>query len=317
MGEGEVYKANEVGEPIDIILLTHGRLEDLTKPCVATIYAHTKSPFHLIVVDDSTPDMDDGKDKTPQWFKRLQIEYQNITFIHSDIPFKSGNQMFNIGLTHGSNRFVATVMNSIRVEPDWDIVATQMMAQNPKIGIIGLKCLKLKWSEGEDGQIESAGICMNGYLPCDMGRNEPGHRLTCAYPCFSVQWAFALLRREAAVNNLTEDLWAPFVGFDDIDNSLFLRYKGWEAWYCGLGVGYHLTHATRGSREDETLLKNRQNAEKFYKRWGYWEMFKAENPYAPEYYPNGEVKFICNANEMPLVVSGDTPKKSPKIKINS
>ncbi len=307
MKDGEVYKAEETSEPIDIILLTHGRL-DLTIPCVSAIYAHTRSPFHLIVVDNSTPDMDDGKDKTPEWFKRFQIDNQNVAFYHQDTPFKSGNQMFNIGLKHGTNRFVATIMNSVQVEPDWDIVATQMMRQNPKIGIIGLKCLKLNWGEKEHGQIESAGIYMFDYTPCDMGRDEAGHRLSGSYPCFSLQWAFALLRREAVTGNLDEDLWHGFVGWDDIDNTLYLRYKGWEAWYCGLGAGYHATHATRGTNEETAHIQNRRNAEIFYKRWGYWDLFKQKNPYAPEYFSNGEVKFLTNAKDMPLLIKEDDGK---------
>ena len=300
---GEVYEGNNTGEPIDIILITHGKLKELTIPCVSAIYAHTKSLFHLIVVDDSTSDMDDGKDTTPQWFHRLKMEHENITYIHSDVPYKSGNQIFNIGLKHGNNRFVATIMNSVLVEPDWDIVAIQMMRNNPKIGIIGFKCLKLGWSEKEDGQIESAGININGYVPCDTGRDEPGHRLSVSYPSFSLQWAFALLRREAAEGNLEEDLWEGFVGFDDIANTIYLRYKGWESWYCGLGVGYHHTHATRGTNEDDAFIKNRKNNEIFCKRFGYWDLFKDKNCYAPEYFPNDEIKFLCNANDLPLEVA--------------
>ena len=301
-GGVEVYQAEGVTEPIDIILITHGRLEDLTVPCVSAIYAYTRNPFHLIVVDDSTPDMDEGKDKTPEWFKRLQIENTNITFIHSDIPYKSGNQIFNLALAHSKNRFAATIMNSILVEPDWDVVAVKMMSDKPKIGIIGLKCLKKDWIDETDGQIESAGISLNGFLPCDMGRDQPGHRLPVSYPCFSLQWAFALLRKEAVIGNLNEDLWEGFVGWDDIDNTLYLRYKGWEAWYCGLGAGYHSTHATRGSDSNDTLLKNRKNGEIFYKRWGLYDLFKQTYRYSPEYYPDGKVKFICNANDLPLRV---------------
>lgn len=301
----EIFEAEGMTEPIDIILPTHGRLQDLTIPCVSALYAHTKNLFHLIVVDDSTPDMDGGKDRTPEWFETLQIEQENITFVHSNKPFKAGNQIFNEGLKYSNNRFVATVMNSVLVEPDWDVVAVQMMANNPKIGIIGLKCLRFGWGDKWDGKIECAGINMTGYTPCDMGRDEPGHRLSVSYPCFSLQWAFALLRREAMTGNLDENLWQGFVGFDDIDNTLYLRYKGWEAWYCGLGAGYHFAHATRGSNEDETLIKNKMNAEIFYKRWGYWDLFRQMNPYAPEYYPHDSIKFLCNADELPLKVQDD------------
>lgn len=310
----EITHTEGITEPIDVILLTHGRLADLTVPCVAALYANTRNLFHLIVVDDSTPDMDEGKDKTPQYFKSLQIEYQNITFIHSDVPYKSGNQMFNIGLAHGNARFIATVMNSTMVEPDWDVVATRMMVDNPKIGIIGFKSIKAGWEDGTDGLIESAGINMTNYTPCDMGRNQPSHRLSSSYPCFSLQWAFALLRREAVVGNLDEDVWQGFVGWDDIDNTIVLRSKGWEAWYCGLGTAYHKTHATRGSNEDDTLIKNRINGEIFYKRWGYWDRFKQNNPYAPEYFPEGEVKFITNADDIPITVPGVTPESKRKKK---
>lgn len=302
----EVYDGDEPLEPIDIILITHGKLEELTKRCVPAIYAHTKAPFHLIVIDDSTPDMDDGKDETPQYFKRLKIEQTNVTYFHSDVPFTSGNQIFNLGFTLGTNRFIATVMNSVMVEPDWDVVAVQMMAANPKIGITGLKCLKLGWGEGQDGQIESAGLYIHEHIPCDLGRDEAGHRRSNSYPVFCVQWAFALLRREAVEGNLREDLFNGFVGFDDIDNTVFLRYKGWEAWYCGLGAGYHQTHATRRSDEDDKFIANRKNGEIFYKRWGYWERFRKFNRFAPEYFPDADsVEFLCNADDLPLTV--DSP----------
>ncbi len=296
----EIYTVDNATEPIDIILITHGRLEDLTQHCVTALYNNTRSPFQLIVVDDSTPDMDDGTDKTPEFFERLMIERTNVTYLHSDVPYKSGNQIFNIGLAHGENRFIATVMNSVMVEPDWDVVAVQMMQTKPKIGIVGLKCLKLGWPEGQDGQIESAGLIINTHIPCDVGRDEPGHRRCNSYPCFSVQWALSILRREA-VGVLDEDVYYPFVGFDDIDNTLVIRHKGWEAWYCGLGAGYHQTHATRRATDNVRFRQNRQNAEIFYKRWGYWGIFKELNPYAPEFYPEG-VKFICNANDLPLEI---------------
>lgn len=306
--ENEVYKAGTVGEPIDIILLTHGKLDLLTVPCVSAIYANTRSLFHLIIVDDTTPDMEDGKDQTAQWVRRLQVDQQNVTFVHSDFPYKSGNQIFNIGLAHGNSRFVALIMNSVLVEPDWDIVPIQMMTNNPKIGIIGMKCLKLGWGDNSDGLIESAGVYMNGFTPCDIGRDETSHRFLGAYPCASVQWAFSMVRREAVVGNLDEDLWQGFVGWDDIDNSIYLRYKGWEVWYCGTGIGYHRTHATRGSGKNDVLRKNRINAEIFFKRWGYWELFKQANPYAPEYFPTGQVKFLCDANTLPLTIEDVPPK---------
>lgn len=308
VGIGELYNADIVSEPIDIILLTHGRLDDLTRPCIQALYQNTRNLFHLVVVDDSDPDIEDGKDKTLHFFDRLQIDCKNVTYVRSNVPFKSGNQAINVGLSRSNQRFVVVIGNSTCVEPDWDVVAVQMMTQNPKIGVIGLKSLKLGWAEGGDGLIESAGINMTNYMPCDIGRDEPSHRLTVSYPCFSVQWAHVLLRREAVVGNLDENLWQGFVGWDDIDNSLYLRYKGWEVWYCGFGVGYHKTHATRGIDKDEVFQKNRINGEIFYKRWGYWNLFRHLNTYAPEYFPNGEIQYLCDADKLPLRVTDGSTK---------
>lgn len=290
-------------EPFDVILLTHGGLEDLTVPCVSALYANTKNLFHLIIVDDSTRDMDDGKDWTPEWVDKLQIDNTNITYVHSGIPYKSGNQIINIGLSKGNSRFVAIIGNSTVVEPDWDITPIGMLSQNRKIGAVGMKCLKLGWSAAQDGQIESAGIFMDKFVPCDKGRDQPGHRFPQSYACFSVQWSSIFVRRDAVLGNLDENLWQGFVGWDDIDNSIYLRYKGWEIWYCGLSVAYHKTHATRGSDKNEILYKNRLNGEIFFKRWGYWDKYKEECPYAREFFPNGAVQFLANANDLPLTLS--------------
>ena len=247
-------------EPIDIIMPTHGRL-DLTMRSVRSLYEHTKAPFHLIVVDDSD-------DLTPTYFERLQKEKDNITYIHSDTPYKCGNQIFNIALKEAKYEFVATVMNSIFVEPEWEVVATEFMKQTPLAGIVGFKCLF------PSGIIESAGISMAGYTPIDIGRDMPGHRLAVIYECLAAQWAFALLRKKAVVGNLAEDVFHGFVGWDDIDNCFVVRSKGYKIYYCGMGVGYHEPRATRGRNDMDAHLKNRQNAEAFYKRWGYWDMFK-------------------------------------------
>ena len=245
--------------PIDIVVPTHGHLE-LTMRCINALYLNTSTKFHLIVVDDST-------DLTPRYFKQLQKEHDNITYIHSKKPYLCGNQLFNIAFKHMKTDYIATVMNSITVEPDWEIVALQLMKDNPKVGVIGFKCL-FPW-----GQIESAGIALVKYLPVDLGRSLPGHRLSNVYETLAVQWAFALLRKEAVVGVLEEDVFHGFKGWDDIDNCFVVKKAGWKVMYCGLGVGYHEPRATRGDNSQEAYLKNKENAEYFYKRWGLWETY--------------------------------------------
>ncbi len=258
--------------PIDVLLPTHNHLE-FTMDAVKALYECTTAPFHLIVMDDST----DGI--TPLYFRLLQErgvdplpKQNNITFIHSDVPYKSGNQFFNLGFKKCKYDFVATVMNSTQVDPEWEVTALRLMKDKPKCGVIGFKCLIDEPRSGTHGTIESAGIGIaDGYRPVDIGRMKPAHRLTVIQTPPAVQWAFAMLRKAAVVGVLREDIFHGFVGWDDIDNCFELRSRGWEVYYCGYGVGYHKPRATRGSDSELSHIKNMENGEHFLKRWGFWD----------------------------------------------
>ncbi len=261
MSDVETLQPAEVTQPIDIVVPVHGKLA-LTMSCIDALFENTRAPFHLIAVDDSNT----FESLTPQYFDKLRLEHKNVTYIHSAKPYKEGNQIFNIALQHCDSPFMVTVMNSVRVEPEWEVVALQMMKDNPKIGAIGFKCLF------PSGLIESAGIGIMNFVPVDIGRDEPGHRRSCIYECQAVQWAFAMLRKEA-IGVLEENIYNGFKGWDDIDNCFTLRKNGWQVWYCGLGVGYHTPRATRGNvdEERETQRVNHENSIIFYKRWGLWD----------------------------------------------
>lgn len=260
--------------PIDIIIPAHNHL-GLTIKCIDALYKYTISPFHLIVVCDST-------DLTPLYFAQLLKQHDNITYLHHDVPYKTGNQFFNEALTHCKYEFVATVMNSMTVEPDWELVGIEILKSDPKIATIGLKCL-FPW-----GTIESAGISFNAFIPTDIGVHLPAHRLSSAYEVQAVQWAFAIHRKAALIGNLEDYTFHGFVGWDDIDNCFVLRKKGWKILYSGVGVGYHEPRASRGRDDEEGGRLNRENAVTFWKRWGYWEQY----PQCHNLNLNGRVELI-------------------------
>ena len=253
--------------PFDIILPTHGNLE-LTIKALNAIYNYTTTPFQLIIMDDSDPnDPDPSTSLTVPYLKKFQKLHDNITLIHSRKPYKEGNQFFNIGLKEAKHDFVATVMNSVTVEPAWEKVALRFMAEHDDVGMVGLKTLE-RW-----GVIESAGIIFEGLFPVDRGHLHPSHRLTSMAEMPAVQWAFTILRKEA-VGILEEGVYHGFRGWDDIDNCFVLRKNGWHIWYCGYGVGYHEAKATRGSNDIENRRHNQENGEIFYKRWGMWDEYQ-------------------------------------------
>ncbi len=268
----QFVQGSQCDTPIDIIVPTYHTEEmlqnklQLTMSCIDALYRNTTAPFHLIVVDSSTE-----KRLTPIYFEELQKQHDNLTFIHIDKAVE-GNQWFNIAYKHCKTPYIASVVNSLRVEPEWEIVALDLMKKDPKIGIVGLKCLFAKDCPG-DGKIESAGITMVGYTPVDIGKGLESYRCTAIYECPAVQWAFALLRLVAVKDNTPEGIFNGHRGWDDIDNCFVVRKAGWKVIYCGYGLGYHLPRATRGRDDIEAQQANLQNAKIFYKRWGYWDQY--------------------------------------------
>ena len=270
-----------IDEPIDIVVPCHNLIEEnfdralsLTIRCIQSLYTNTLAPFHLIVVDDSI----DGL--TPLYFKKLKKylraqKRDNITYLHSLEPYKEGNQYLNEAFKHAKTPHIACVGNSIRVEPDWEVVALNILKHDLSVGIVGFKNL---FPEGALGNsIESAGITMVNYTPVDIGRDLPSHRQTALYECPAVQWAFCMVRRDAVVDPpMPEGVYHGFKGWDDIDNCFVLRKRGWKIMYNGYGVGYHFPRATRGSNTKESHEKNQANARRFYKRWGFWDRFTKE-----------------------------------------
>jgi len=252
---------------LDILVPMYGKLP-LTIDCITSLYNCTSTQFHLIVLNG---DSKEDYGLTHQWMLEFQKTHPNMTYCHRKSDWIEGNQFFNLGLKYCQTDYVATVMNSMTVEPYWEKVGLELMKNDPKIGSIGFKCLF------PEGKIESAGIVFNGITPSDFGRDEPGwrHNEVQEMPC--VQWAFALHRKQAIQGNLPEGVYKGHVGWDDIDNCMCVKAKGWKLVYCGQGVGIHKPRATRGSNTVEAFLANQYNAHTFYKRWGLWEKYLEGN----------------------------------------
>jgi GT2 family glycosyltransferase len=267
-------KVNMEDVGLDIFVPVHGKLE-ITTNCIKSIYENTQTPFHLIIADSPDKPVPD-KILTSAFIEGVAQRYNNVTIIKKqEVDFKTGNEFFNAALAHCQTDFMATVMNSTAVQPDWDIAALDIMRRQPEVGIIGFKAIY-----PHNNLIESAGIAMDGFTPIDIARDFPTHRQCGVYECIAVQWAFALVRKQAVVGNLEEDTFFGHVGWDDIDNCFEVRKKGWKILYCGIGAGYHSVRATRGNDSLEAAVKNLYNAHTFYRRQGYWELFLKTCPNA-------------------------------------
>jgi GT2 family glycosyltransferase len=135
----EIVRDNKGGKEIgfDIFVPTHGRL-DLTTSCIQALYERTQTPFHLIVADTE----DQKKDLTSIFLQGVAEKYPDVTYLRppEGRDYKSGNEFFNQAFAAAKTDYIVTCMNSVRVEPEWEIAALSIMKNQKDVGIVGFKC---------------------------------------------------------------------------------------------------------------------------------------------------------------------------------
>src|SRR3989304_8189982 len=107
MGQQQVKESatpdnGKVPIPIDIMLPVHGRPE-LTIKAIKAVYTNTRSPFHLIILDDTDAAIEQGSfhrveptDIISPYLERLAKERSNVTYHKHPEPWKEGNEFFNV-----------------------------------------------------------------------------------------------------------------------------------------------------------------------------------------------------------------------------
>ncbi|MFW9991920.1 MAG: glycosyltransferase family 2 protein [Candidatus Odinarchaeota archaeon] len=237
---------------MDVILTTHNNLE-LTIECLKALYSFTTAPFNLVIIDDST-------DLTPQYLEQFAKEHGNVKIVYPGEKWTGGNTGWRIGLENSSDPIVVTMTNSSRVEPGWHIGPLQMLEQNPKVGLIGIKLLY------PTGMIWHAGIQFANHIPIHIGINEAAHRYSYAVPVPCVNHSVGFFRREALDKSLDEETYLGWKGFEDTDINLTIRENGWHIWYCGEASAYHIESPTRIRGKDFWQEYN-ENLRRFIMKW--------------------------------------------------
>lgn len=240
-------------EILDVILITHNRL-DQTIRCLDALYEHTKVPFKLTVIDDST-------DLTEEWFKLKAIEKGNINYIRPEEKIKCAGHAINIGLKHTTSEIILFLTASTYVQREYLPVALGVMNANPDAGVVGFKLLY------PDGHIIEAGAFVDPATASrgNLGMHEHGHLYCHVRECDVIGLAVALLRREAL--NFEEDFYIGFRGWEDVHNCLEMRERGWKIFYCGLGAAIHELSSSQGKSGTQGVAECSENGRRFIERW--------------------------------------------------
>lgn len=136
-----------------IIVLCYGGLNDLTKPCIASILAHTPaSDYELVIVDNASGD------GTAEWIVSLASEHHNVVPVlnSTNRGYAGGN---NDGMLIARGQHIVLLNNDTLVTPGWLERLLTPFKQNEGIGLVG----PVTNSAGNEQRIELPGLTEANY----------------------------------------------------------------------------------------------------------------------------------------------------------
>jgi GT2 family glycosyltransferase len=118
-----------VGPEVSIIVLTLNQLEH-TQRCIASVLAHTKPSFELIVVDNGSTD------GTLDYLQQLAATDRRVAVIAnaSNRGFSGGN---NLGLALARGEHSLLLNNDTIVTPGWLDIMLGVLRLHPRAGLVG------------------------------------------------------------------------------------------------------------------------------------------------------------------------------------
>lgn len=147
--------------PISIIIVTYNRWQD-TRECLASLFAASGPPIHVIVLDNGSTD---------ETLESLPLEFPGVELIHnpSNLGYAEGN---NVGLCRviaQGAEFAMILNNDVVVAADWLEALSAALRADPQAAMAG----PLVLYADEPTLIQSAGgVLPNDWHSYHRGANE-------------------------------------------------------------------------------------------------------------------------------------------------
>lgn len=259
---------------VELIMLNYNNLE-FTRTAVASLYKHTRHPFHLYLVDNASTEPG-----TEEYLSELESKYRNVTVIRSERPDSGFSEGNNKALRLCTAEFVGLINNDLLfVDPDWLGKLVSVLEERERAVLVGPKLLY------PDGSIQSAGsyLMPNAFSSLNLfyhrGRFEKGSLYNSTEPMPAVTFACIVARRKE-FGLLDEEY--KLGTFEDTDKCLELLRKGYELYYTGETHCYHYESATIFTRHDKSKWHRQQleNCIRCRRKWIPWLWRQVQrNPY--------------------------------------
>ncbi|OPX70058.1 MAG: Glycosyltransferase AglE [Methanoregulaceae archaeon PtaB.Bin056] len=231
------------GPEVSVVIVNYNG-ERFLEECLDSLRAQAYTDFEVILVDNHSSD------------RSIEIVgqgYPEVNLIRntSNAGFARGT---NDGIRASRGRFILTLNNDTRLDPNFIGEILRPQLSDGKVGICASKMLY------PDGRINSAGTCISrSGAAWDRGISEPDSgQYDKAEEVFGACAGAALYRKEMLdeIGLFDEDF---FMYIEDVDLSFRARLAGWRCMYVPGAVAYHHHGGTSGVGSDTAVYYGNRN----------------------------------------------------------
>lgn len=218
---------------VTIQIVTYNSEKDILK-CIETINEQTYKNIEIIVIDNKSTD------KTVDL---LTTEYPNVKLIvnKENLGFCKGH---NMGFKEGTGEYVVVLNPDVVLDKHFVEEAVKVMENNPEVGLVSGKILRMKPDFTKTNIIDSTGIIMlRNRRAYDRGQGEEDRgQYDYKKDIFGVCGAAAVYRREMLEDIKIDDEYFDenfFAYKEDVDLSWRTKLFGWKCLYVPSAIAYH------------------------------------------------------------------------------
>ncbi len=217
------------------IIIPNWNQFSLLSTCLKSLMAQTFAGFETIVVDNGSTD------GSPESIKSL-FPWVRLIELETNTGFATAN---NIGLEHATGKYIITLNNDTRAEPNWLEELVKPAEDDPQIGMVASRtCI---WDNTDIIDTLGGRICRDGMSRgAFRGQSFSSLNLPDLVPILYPSPCAALYRRSMLdeVGFFDDDF---FAYAEDTDLGLRARWMGWQAVAATNAIVHHLYSATGGS----------------------------------------------------------------------
>ena len=219
-----IDKKNIYANLISIIVVNWNGI-DLLSECLEALWNQTISNIEIILVDNGSTDNSVS-------YTRTHFPETKIIQLMNNVGFAKAN---NIGIRESKGKYIATINNDTKAEPNWLEELVISLNNHPEVGFCASKLLSY-WNKNI---IDSAGDILLIASAVNRGQyNQDGVEYSTSRYIFGACAGAAIYRRKMLDEiGLFDDNFV--TNFEDVDLSFRAQLAGYKCLYVPSAIVYH------------------------------------------------------------------------------